>query len=473
MSDTPLLGLKLDLTSSTSLFEQVYDALRKRIVAGQLASGDCLPSSRKLADELGVSRTTIVTAYDQLIAEGFAQSRPGSGVFVSEIGGIELQPVELQVSSIQSNAGPAARGPRPFAPGQPDLRLFPFRHWARCVSRVARTDPKALVINTDPFGDLNLRSEICRYLGEWRGVKASSEQIMITAGSGDALEISIRTLIGDGDMIALEDPGYPPLRAFADSLGLNTFWLKMDEQGALPPEYKNRERQPKLAILTPSSQFPLGGVMPQARRNLFLNWAIKTDSWIVEDDYDSEFRYAGQPISALAGLDQQQRTLYVGSFSKIFSNGLRIGFIVIPPKLIPEFTSSLQKYGRKASIVPQRAMAHFMASGEFYRHIRRVRRIYAERRMALIGLLRSHLGDIASFDDHHAGMQVAVKLPRTIADKKLSALTADNGITCTALSTYYASETPQNGLLLGFCSFTIEEMEGAFEDLLKIIRSMH
>ena len=297
--------------------------------------GERLPPTRKLADELAISRTTIVTAYDQLIAEGFAESRAGSGVYVSDIGEVELFPVNPPLANVELSPIPLQTEAQPFSPGQPDMRLFPFQQWASCVARVARKDAKALVMNNDPFGNIDLRMEICRYLSEWRGIKAAPQQILITAGSGEALELSIKSLTNPGDTIALENPGYPPLYAFAGSLGIDISKMDVDDQGATLPVSDNSNKTPKLAILTPSSQYPLGGSMPQSRRNEFLAWAEASNSWIIEDDYDSEFRYAGRPYPALASIDNRDRTLYIGSFSKIFSNGIRMGFVVLPPKLIP------------------------------------------------------------------------------------------------------------------------------------------
>jgi GntR family transcriptional regulator / MocR family aminotransferase len=469
MSHTPLMSLSIDPKASESLFEQVYLALRHRVVTGRLAAGVRLPPSRKLADELGVSRTTIVTAYDQLIAEGFARGRPGSGVYVSAIGEIELVPGEAQSTAVALDGTPPSVPLRPFQPGQPDLRLFPYGQWARCFARVARTDPSALVVGGDPFGDVQLRSEICRYLLDWRGLRATPEQVMITAGAGDALEKCLRVLARQNDIIALENPGYPPLHAYVRRLGLLPSWLRMDDQGAVPPTNRSN---PALAVLTPSSQFPLGGAMPRGRRNAFLQWAARNGSWIIEDDYDSEFRYAGRPIPALASLDGQGRTLYVGTFSKVFSNGLRLGFLVIPRNLIGDFQGTLGRYGRMASITPQRALALFMEGGEFYRHIRRVRRVYAERHAILVTLLQERFARLASFDDHRAGMQIALKFREDLDDKAISAEAADKGVTCPPLSSYFASDENQKGLLLGFCGYTPEEMEEPMRVLHRVIVGM-
>ncbi|CCQ74490.1 PLP-dependent aminotransferase family protein [Magnetospira sp. QH-2] len=467
MVDMPLLNLALKPGSATPLFEQLCDALRRRIVSGALAAETRLPPTRKLAEELGVSRTTVLGAYDQLVAEGFAEGRQGSGVYVCKIGEVELARGGPPVEEVSLSSDP--KSALPFHPGQPDLRLFPYVAWARCLTKVARTDPRALIVAGDSFGDLGLRLEVCRYLSEWRGVEASPQQVLITAGSGEALELCIRTLSHGTEALGLENPCYPPVRAFADSLGRRIVNLDMDADGALPPL---KAQGPKMVLLTPSSQFPLGGAMPQVRRNAFLTWATRTEGWIIEDDYDSEFRYAGQPIPALAAYDKQGRTLYVGSFSKIFSGGLRLGFVVMPTGVAGQFSETLRRFGSKASIVPQRALAFFLQGGEFYRHIRRVRRIYAERRAILMTLVAKHLGDRAHFEDHRAGMHLTVHLAARFDDKRLSARAGENGLNCPALSDYHASDKGANGLLLGFCGFTGEEMERAMETLRATIDSL-
>lgn len=472
MSDPPLMDLHVSPDASPPLFAQVYESLRARIAEGVLPAGRKLPASRKLAEDLGVSRTTIVNAYDQLIAEGFAVGRPGSGVYVSDIGEVEREPARtahhgdasgpVHAGRRQPAADPA-QAIKPFWPGQADMRLFPFRPWARCFARIARTRPEALVLAGDPFGDYELRTQICRYLAEWRSLAATPEQVMITAGSGDALEKCLHSLAGPGDTVGLEDPGYPPLRRFVRGLGLRPTWLAVDGSGAVPPA--RTADGPAMVMLTPSSQFPLGGAMPRARRNEFLVWAAEHDAWIVEDDYDSEFRYAGQPISALAGLDRHGRTLYIGSFAKVFSTGLRLGFLVIPPALVHRFSAALHRARPTASATPQRPLALFMENGAFYRHLRRMRRIYRDRRNALMALLNQYLANHVTYRDHRAGMHIAAILPDARDDRRIAAAAAARGIVCQALSAHYATPPRRSGLLLGFCGFTPAEMEAPMAGL--------
>jgi len=469
----PLISLVIDPTSATPLFQQVYEALRQRIMSGQIASGSRLPASRQLAEELSLSRATVVAAYDQLSAEGFVHGRRGSGVYVSLIGDVEI-----------IHGGPTTR-PRPiptepptppqlvpFQPGRPDMRLFPYQQWARCVARVARASPQAMINASNVFGELRLRAAIARHLAEWRGLSVSPEQVLVTAGASDALEMCIRTLSKAGDRIALEDPGYPPLRRFVRSLGMKTTWLDVGSDGAQLPLANGGALLPVLAVLTPSYQFPLGGAIPAARRMEFLKWAEDNEVWIVEDDYDSEFRYAGRPIPALTSFDRAGRSIYIGSFSKIFSEGLRLGFVVIPENLMSRFATTVSSYGSKASMMPQLCLATFMEDGDFHRHIRRMRRIYGERRETMTSLIRTRLADLVTFEDHHAGMQIAVRLKQTADDIAITACAAREGLICPALSPYFTRQPKQRGILLGFCGFLAEEMQSPAAALQRIIEDL-
>lgn len=471
MNNLTTTAFTLSRESSIPLFTQVCDVLRQNIVDGRLLQGHRLPPSRSLAIELGVSRTTVVIAYDQLAAEGYIEGRRGSGFFVCPIGQIELDYGNNKAVAVEWTAAMLPQSRKQVHPGFPDLRLFPYRQWARCMSRVARLTPEALVVADDSFGDIQLRRSIARYLRDWRGIQTSAEQILITAGSIDALEICVRTLAGSGQYVGLENPGYQPLRNIVQGLGMKPVWLSMGDHGLEVPGLKKSQPSPSMTILTPSHQFPLGGAMSPLRRTEFLQWAVQTDSWIIEDDYDSEFRYAGSPIQALAGFDSTGRTIYVGTFSKIFSVGLRLGFLVAPPALIPRFSKTLARFGVKAATASQRALASFMDSGEFYRHIRRVRRIYGERRKFLLNTLHEKLGDIVRFEDFAAGMQLLARLPAGYDDQAIVEAASREGVITAALSAHYAQGEIQNGLLLGFCGFTEAEIEANTSIMEKIIRS--
>jgi len=450
----------IDRSLGAPLFEQICANLRSRIISGDLREGRILPPTRALASELGVSRSTVVTAYEQLVAEGYLSGVQGSGYKVLVMGDVELKQPK---HSLPTKHTPPTQSPlRPFQAGQPDMRLFPHRQWARTIARVCRNRHEALLVTNDSFGNLELRTAIAAHVQEWRGVLAAPEQIIITAGSTDALEICFRSLAKPGERVGLENPGYLPLRRLANRQGLSVTNLEIDSDGATLPASAEGVR---MVVLTPSHQYPLGGAMPPARRLAFLRWAEKHNIWIVEDDYDSEFRYAGRPIPAMAGFDRLNRTLYVGSFSKIFSNTLRLGYIIAPERLIGAFRANLDDFGIKASAMPQQALADFMQAGEFYRHLRRVRRIYGERRTYLLDRLASDFAQYGTFTDHQAGMQVAFHLRPDLLDKQIENRANGFGITTLALSSFHVGAPSLNGLLLGYCGFSTDEMAVALSDL--------
>lgn len=476
MRDIPLTNLQLRKGTGLSLVDQICQAIRQRITEGQLKAGQRLPASRKFATELGVSRITISTAYEQLCAEGFLRSRIGSGVYVSDIGEVEAlakQPPNAAYSKSASKPTAESHSTvlRPLTPGQPDPRLFPHREWSRLICKVARNQPQALVDSGSLFGDTSLRQEICRYVEEWRGISASPTQVIVTAGALDALDLCLRTLATPNNVTYVEDPGYPPVNSLLESLSLPFEYLRTGHQGAEVPSSASRNN---IAVITPSLQFPLGGSMPLAKLKDFLSWARNTGSWLIEDDYDSEFRYAGRPIPALFSLQDNQQTLYVGSFSKVFSAGLRLGYLVIPPSLVERFQNALQRHRSRTSPMPQRPLALFMQEGGYYRHIRRMRRIYKDRRDVLIKQLRQHLSEFidspAKFSDHKAGMHLLIRLAADLPDKDICLESHKQGLGCQPLSRYCTGTQAQNGLLLGFCGFSSDEIEDAISRLATIVK---
>ena len=458
--------ITLQRDSNQPLFVQLCDLVRQRIGRQLIAPGTRLPASRNLATSLGISRGTVVTAYEQLMAEGYIEGRPGSGFYVRDIShGVAVdasKPAKIgSVDEITEQRTPVEH------PGYPDKHLFPARQWARCLARNARTDPAAMAINTSRLGDPRLRRAIAAYLADWRGMSVDPAQILITAGSVDALETCLRTLCRAGQSVALENPCYSPLRHIAENLGAHIQWLPVGADGAQLPAAGS---PPRLVVLTPSHQFPLGGAMPVQRRHEYLEWARHNDSWIVEDDYDSEFRYAGRPIPALASLDSGKRTIYVGTFSKVFSVGLRLGYLIMPESLVADFEQTLNRFGVKAALPCQPALADFIESGEFYRHIRRVRRTYHERRRLLIDLLQQKLAPYLEFDDHQAGMLLTARFRKNMDDREIARLCRDGGVNFPALSEYYSQPPAQRGLLLGFCPFDDSEIRNNIEILHGVLK---
>lgn len=471
MATKAISAFAITHTSGEPIGRQIYRAMRQGVIEGHWSPGERLPASRTLALELGVSRATVVDVYDQLIAEGFAHGRRGSGIYVSNIGQVEFAEPPPPIPPRPHLDG-RPQHPKAFQPGRPDMRIFPYRQWGQCIARIARGQPEMLIGSGSPFGDERLRTAIAGHLGEWRGLTVSPHQIIITAGAGDALEICLRTLAVRGDAIGFEDPGYQPIQAFVESLGMRPVRMRVGAMGAQPPSARRNSAAAKLITLTPSHQFPLGGAMPASRRIDFLNWAEANDSWIIEDDYDSEFRYGGRPIPALTSFDKGERSIYVGSFSKIFADGLRLGFLVAPPGLTDRFDETLRQFGTKASHFPQRALASFIETGEFHKHLRRMRRIYGERRRVLVDLLHDHLAGQVTFEDHQAGMQIALHLPAHLKDTAVSAAAARHDIICPALSAYCSSRPAVNGLLMGFAAFAPEEMTAPIKTLAEVLQTL-
>ncbi|KIC32652.1 MocR-like pyridoxine biosynthesis transcription factor PdxR [Leisingera sp. ANG-S5] len=439
------------------LYQQIVAALRRRISEGSLGLGTRLPSSRALAQDLGVARSTVVTAYDQLVAEGFAETRQGSGIFVCDVA--PIRPPEAA-------AQPAAAVPPPvpglLLPGAPDPDVFPARPWARCVSRVARMAPMSLSHQEDAFGDPELRREIAAYAARWRGIECSAEQVLVTSGAREALELTMEFLV-EGEDIALEAPGFTPTQRFAQARGWRVHWLRTGARGAEVPQ-----QMAKVTLLTPSHQFPLGGTLPVPQRQAFLQAAKARDGWIIEDDFDSEFRYGGQPVPAMAALDGEGRCIYVGTFSKTFSHALRLGYAILPSALVPQFRAQFIHPSAGAAITAQRPLAEFMASGQYDRHIRRARRLYAERYAAAAEALAEWPESLGYFHRHNAGMQIAFHLKESQNDTEICRRTAEAGYGVRPLSPH-DPECAAQGLLIGFCQSPADDLPGQVAGLRRIV----
>lgn len=454
MSHAIFLSVDLDARSTNPLFQQLYDALSQSIQKGRISAGTQLPASRIYAREIGVSRGTVQAAYDQLIAEGYAQARRGAGVYATDIS-TTAQEWVAQIKPHHAKA-PVPNPVRPFSHGVPDMRAFPHALWAQYVGRVARAEPAGLSEMSDIFGDWPLRCAISAHLRDWRGVLVSPEQVVITAGAADAMELVVQAVAGKNAWVGLENPGYPMLARVCKTLGMRPHWLAVDAQGACLPT-----RDVAVSVITPSCQYPLGSTMPIARRQAHLAVA----NWLVEDDYDSEFRYTGRPVPALMALDRQQKVIYQGSFSKVFSNGLRIGYLVIPDRLITPMRDVLRQRGVRASTMPQRVLARFMEDGAFYRHVRKMRRLYRGRREAFLAGLQEHFDDILMFQDHGAGMSVALHYTKLLDVDKVQENLQTAGLECASLATYYGGGGARNGLLCGFCGFDEAEISQGLQQM--------
>ncbi len=377
--------IHIDLTGTRGHRDAIYRQLRAAILAGRIRPGEALPPTRELAQRLAVSRTTVSAAYDRLTAEGFLAGRVGAGTFVTASPVERPSPV-LDAPGVQPlpewdavPPPPAPFAPAPefdFRPGVPDLSLFPFDTWRRLITQRLRAGQADLMTYGDPQGHAGLRAEIARHVGVSRDVRASAAQVVVTAGAQQTTDLVARVLLRPGDLAAVEDPGYPPPRLVLGARGIRVAPVPVDAAGIVVDAIPAGTR---LVYVTPSHQYPLGLSMSLDRRLELLDWAERTDAVLVEDDYDSEFRYTGRPLEPLHSLDSRGRVVYVGSFSKVLSPALRLGFLVAPPSLVPALVKARYLTDWHAPNVEQAALAAFMAEGGFARHVRRMRKVYRAR----------------------------------------------------------------------------------------------
>jgi len=469
-TSAPFASVPLEESSSTPLYYQVYQRLRAAILLGQLSPGTRLPSTRQMANDLGVSRNTMMSAFDQLIAEGYVEGRVGSGTFVSPTLPEELLEARLKtrpILQIQTNprslsargqaigktsvtvAGPAGRL-RPFIPGIPALDQFPMSLWSRLVARRWRDESRGLLNYGPAAGHPPLREAIAAYLGPSRGVQCKPDQIVIVSGTQQALDLSARVLLDPGDSVLVEEYCYSAARAALIGAGARLVPIKVDDAGLDISTPAASSSNARVAYVTPSHQYPLGTTMSASRRFALLDWAARNDAWILEDDYDSEFRYISRPVGALQGMDAHDRVIYMGTFSKALFPALRVGYIVVPPALWNNFVQSRFAFDLFTPTLYQRALAEFLKQGHFARHLRRMRSAYLERRDALLRGLALHCRDQVQVHNSDAGLHVAVLLREGLDDHDVATRLGRRGVAALTLSSSFVGPTPKQGLLLGF-----------------------
>jgi GntR family transcriptional regulator / MocR family aminotransferase len=476
----------IDRDEAKPLHRQVYDGYREAILRGDLVPGQKIPSSRELASEIRVSRFPVLHAYAQLLAEGYFESQIGSGTFISSTlpeqmthlnhqrNHLEHSPLENRPVATRNRLYPSfprnssLRGWGAFGLHQPACDQFPFKVWSGLVSHHSRNPWSSSLQRVDPMGLHRFRLALCRHLRTARSVKCEPEQIMIVSGSQQALDITARVLLNPGDAVLVEEPGYNLQRTLLAAAGCRLKLVPVDEQGmdiARAPRCKGV----KAAFVTPSHQFPLGSTMSATRRLHLLNWAQREGAWIVEDDYDSEFRFDARPIASLQGLDVNERVIYIGTFSKILFPSLRIGYIVIPRDLVGLFEAVRFATDIFPPYLYQEALADFMELGHLGRYIRKMRRIYGERRNALVESIQAEFGDFFEVHGSAAGMHVSVTLPEGFDDTEISARASSERLLLWPLSRYYTGKNPRHGFVLGFGSTPTEHISHAVKRMRAVV----
>jgi GntR family transcriptional regulator / MocR family aminotransferase len=465
-----------DRSSGETLQDQVYAFFRDAIAEGRLRPGQRLPSTRGLARETNLGRNTIAIAFDRLLAEGYVETRSGVGTVVAQdLADLPMaMPVIMEPVILSGDASilpePSGRarmvealpvhergsGPIFLNPGYPALEAFPFSTWARLASQFWRSEPAHLLGYQDPQGYLPLRLAISEYLRTARGISASPDRILVTSGSQQAVDLVTRALLEPGDKVCIEDPGYIGLKGAITASGAVLAPAPVDENGLIVTEARATGDGTRLAIVTPTHQFPTGATLSLGRRLELLKWASEAGVWVLEDDYDSEFRYEGRPLSALHSLDPDGRVIYAGTFSKILAPAIRLGYLVAPSRLIPLLRGLRAHVDRHPPIDSQAVLARFIDEGFFGGHIRRMRLMYRERRDALVTALSEVFPDFARLAAPTSGMHLTFSLPPDIADIEASKRLLDAGISCPPLSAYCQTPTARNGLLLGFANLTPE-----------------
>jgi len=474
---------------------RLYDMLRRQMVDGTLPAGTRVPSTRALAAEFGVSRTTVTTVYDQLAAEGFivtsagrvarvasqlapaAAPRPGRRAHAAP----PLSAFGRRVEKMVLSALPAGEPCRiDFLYGAVASRDFPALPWRRAY-QAALLHQQPSLYYAPPEGDASLRRAVQGYLARARGLSCDAGQIVIVHGSQQAVDLCARVLLDPGDAFAFEDPGYLMARRCFEATGARLLPVPVDVHGMETERLPNHDRV-RLTYVTPSHQFPLGAMLPIARRQELLQWAGRHRAWIIEDDYDGEFRYGQRPIDALQSIDQDGRVIYVGTFSKALSPQLRLGYLVLPPDLVPAFRQAKRLTDRHAPVLEQRALASLIDSGAYERHVRRVRRENERRRMALLDAIARYLPADASVAGTAAGLHVVLWLPsvRQQDESALVAAARERGVGVYPVSPLFAGPAPRArarprpaGLILGYASLTIEQIQQGVRTLAAALARMH
>jgi GntR family transcriptional regulator / MocR family aminotransferase len=488
----PFTVPSLDSADGVPLYRQLYTGLRRAILDGQLRAGTRLPSTRELATDLGVSRNTVMNAFEQLLAEGYVEGQVGSGTYVSRALPDDLLHARTQtarapqraragrtlarraalITTTRLNISREQTSTRPFRPGTPALDCFPHALWARLLARRWRKPPRDLLGYVESAGYLPLREAIATYLGAARAVRCEAAQVIVVAGTQQALDMVARLLIDEGDAVWHEEPGYLGARGAFKSAGARVVPVPVDEEGLDVNEGATLAPDARLVYVTPSHQYPLGVTMTLARRLALLEWANRAGAWVLEDDYDSEYRYEGRPLAALQGLDAEGRVIYLGTFSKVLFPALRLGYVVVPPDLVEVFTNARGLASRFSPTVEQAVLADFINEGHFARHIRRMRALYAERQAILLDAAARDLAGLLELKPDAAGIHLVGQLPAGVDDATASRAAAAVGIDVQPLSSFRLKRGGRGGLLLGYAGYDERQLRNGVRKLADALRTV-
>ncbi len=490
------LFITLDEESDVPLYRQIYESVRHAILSGELFPGKRLPASRFLAEQLGVSRTTIVNTYDQLLAEGYLESKTGAGTFVAAhlpeefLSTLDVERQKNQTETPKRDLKLSRYGKNVFeesptilrnSPATPAIAFqhglaavdeFPFDLWTKLASKIYRTLPRDRFGYGEPAGFYPLRASVAAHLKSARAVNCSPEQIIITTGAQHAFDLIGRVLLEPGAEVLIENPCYTGAKQAFQSFEAKLVPMPVDENGFNLSATLKKNRKARLACVTPSHQFPLGVTMSLSRRLQLLEWAQKAQSWIIEDDYDSEFRYAGRPLASLQGLDRNGRVLYIGTFSKTIFPALRLGCLVVPQDLVQVLTAVRALNGSHSPLIDQATLAEFITEGHFARHIRRMRRLYEERQEILISEAKKHLAGFLEIKKSVSGMHVIGWLNEGVKDSLVAEKAAALGVKTSAVSSYSLTKWQQHGgLVLGYTAIGEKQIKKGIKQLARAMET--
>lgn len=485
--------ITIDSRKKRPIYGQLYDWFRAAITEGRMRPGQRLPSTRSMAAELQISRISVFNAYEQLQSEGYLETFAGSGTCVARaipddafVPSVASRPrdshqvtigaarprVSARASALLNLASePWLHNLGAFRVSLPAIDQFPVNVWSKLLARHSRRQSRAMMAYGSALGYLPFRDAIADYVRTFRGVRCEASQILITSGSQQALQICAQVLLNPGDQVAVEEPGYPGARLAFTSAGAQLIPVPVDDDGLIVPKIEKRRKSARVAYVTPSHQYPLGMTMSAARRMTLLNWAARSGSWIIEDDYDSEYRFGTRPIASLQGLDMHRQVIYVGTFSKVLFPALRLGYIVVPKDLVPAFAAARDAADIFSSTLYQAVLTDFIREGHFARHIRRMRVLYLDRRKALVSALRAQMGEIVEVIGAEAGMHLVVLLPPGTDDAAISKEAAQNGISVMPLSSCYVRPPGKAGLVLGYGGVSTRQIQDGIQKLRKSVKS--